>query len=197
MFAIDWIQLQGERLFSGDGSHNEQYFCFGADVLSATAGTVVSVRDDMPEETPNQPPRNVLQPADYAGNNVIVQVAPAVWATYAHLQPGSIRVAAGDQVTAGQPLGLLGNSGNSTAPHLHFQLSDGPDVLTSNSVPFVFDRYTLAGTVDPQAATAVLAPPPAGEDGVMIEGTTAIPLEGAPQAQAGTYPLWPGVADFP
>jgi murein DD-endopeptidase MepM/ murein hydrolase activator NlpD len=196
-FAIDWIQLQGERLFTGDGSQNEQYFGFGADVLSATAGTVVSVRDDMPEETPKQPPLNVLQPTDYAGNNVVVQVAPAVWATYAHLQPGSIRVAVGDRVAAGQPLALLGNSGNSTAPHLHFQLSDGPDVVTSNSLPFVFDHYTLAGAIDPQAAVAALVPPPAGEDGVMIEGAPAIPLEGAPEAQAGTYPLWPGVADFP
>jgi Peptidase family M23 len=196
-FAIDWIQLQDGRLFSGDGSQNEQYFCFGADVVSVAAGTVVSVRDGMPEETPNQPPLNLLQPADAAGNNVVVQVAPAVWATYAHLQPGSIRVAAGDQVTAGQPLGLLGNSGASTAPHLHFQLSDSPDLLTSNSLPFVFDRYTLAGAVDPQAAEAALAPPPAGEDGEIGTGATAIPVEGAPKAQAGTYPLWPGVADFP
>jgi Peptidase family M23 len=197
MFAIDWIQLRGERLYIGDGSQNEQYFSFGADVLSVAPGTVVSVRDGMPEETPNQPPLNVMQPADNAGNNVVVQVGPAVWATYAHLQPGSIRVAAGDQVTAGQALGLLGNSGNSTAPHLHFQLSDGPDLVTSNSLPFVFDRYTLAGAVDPQAANTALAPPPPGEDGATIQGTGAIPVEGAPQAQAGTYPLWPGVADFP
>jgi hypothetical protein len=197
MFAIDWIQLQNGRLFSGDGSQNEQYFCFGADVVSVAAGTVISVRDGMPEETPNQPVLNVLQPADYAGNNVVVQVAPGVWAQYAHLQLGSIRVAAGDQVTAGQLLGLLGNTGNSTAPHLHFQLSDGPDILTSNSLPFVFDRYTLAGTIDPQAADAALSPPTAGEDGITIESAAAIPIEGTPQPQAGTYPLYPGVADFP
>jgi Peptidase family M23 len=197
MFAIDWLQLQGERLYTGDGSQNEQYICFGDEVLSVAAGTIVSARDGMPEETPNQPPLNVAQPADYAGNNVVVQVAPAVWATYAHLQPGSIRVAVGDQVTAGQTLGQLGNSGNSTAPHLHFQLSDGPDVLTSASLPFVFDNYTLAGAVDPLAAMAALAPPPAGEDGVTIQGAAAIPVEGAPRAQAGTYPLWPGVANFP
>jgi Peptidase family M23 len=195
MFAIDWIQLEDGRVFSGDGSKNEQYFCFGAEVLSVAAGTVVSARDGMPEETPKQ--LNVHEPADVAGNNVVIQIAPDVWATYAHLQPGSIRVAVGDQVTVGQTLGLLGNTGNSTAPHLHFQLSDGPDLATSNSLPFVFDRYTLAGAIDPQAATAALAPPPAGEDGEIIESTAAIPVEGTPQAQAGTYPLYPGVADFP
>jgi hypothetical protein len=195
MFAIDWIQLEDGRLFSGDGSKNEQYFCFGAEVLSVAAGTVVSARDGMPEETPKQ--LNVHEPADVAGNNVVIQIAPDVWATYAHLQPGSLRVAVGDQVTVGQTLGLLGNTGNSTAPHLHFQLSDGPDLATSKSLPFVFDRYTLAGAIDPQAATAALAPPPAGEDGEIIESTAAIPVEGTPQAQAGTYPLYPGVADFP
>jgi len=149
-FAIDWLQLQDGRLYRGDGSRNEQWFGFGAEVLAAAEGPVVSVREGMPEETPNQPPVAVLGPADYAGNHVVIQTAPAVWTIYAHLQPGSIRVAVGERVTPGQPLGRLGNTGNSAAPHLHFQLSDGPDVLTANSLPFVFDRYTLAGTVDPR-----------------------------------------------
>jgi hypothetical protein len=186
-FAIDWVQLQGGRLFTGDGSRNEQWFAFGADVLAATEGTVVHVRDGMPEEIPNEPPVAVLQPADYAGNQVVIQLTPAVWAVYAHLQPGSLRVAVGDRVTPGQPLGRLGNSGNTTAPHLHFQLSDGPDVLTANSLPFVFDRYTLAGTVDPLTAQAALG---AGS-------APGVTLVGTPQAQAGTYPLYASVATFP
>jgi hypothetical protein len=196
-FAIDWMQLQGGRLFTGEGSRNEQYFCFGADILAAAAGTVVSVREGMPEETPNQPPVAVRKAADYAGNNVVIQVGPAIWATYAHLQPGSIRVAVGDTVAEGQLLGLLGNSGNSTSPHLHFQLSDGPDILTSTSLPFVFDGYTLAGALDPELVVAALVPP-VGEDGVAIEaGTTEISPQGTPQAQAGTYPLVLTVTDFP
>jgi murein DD-endopeptidase MepM/ murein hydrolase activator NlpD len=191
------MQLQGGRLFTGDGSRNEQYFCFGADILAAAAGTVVSVREGMPEETPNQPPVAVRKAADYAGNNVVIQVGPAIWATYAHLQPGSIRVAVGDTVAEGQLLGLLGNSGNSTSPHLHFQLSDGPDILTSTSLPFVFDGYTLAGALDPELVVAALVPP-VGEDGVAIEaGTTEISPQGTPQAQAGTYPLVLTVTDFP
>ena len=186
-FAIDWVQLQGGRLFTGDGARNEQWFAFGAEVLAAAEGTVVSVRDDMPEETPNQPTVAVLRPEDYGGNNVVIQIAPVVWALYAHLQPGSIRVAVGDRVAPGQPLGRLGNTGNSTAPHLHFQLADGPDVLTANSLPFVFDRYTLAGIVNPRTAEAALG-------GGSAPGLS---LEGTPQAQAGTYPLYLSVADFP
>jgi murein DD-endopeptidase MepM/ murein hydrolase activator NlpD len=196
-FAIDWMQLQGGRLFSGDGSRNEQYFCFGADILSVAAGTVVSIRDGMPEESPNQPVTAVMQPADYAGNAVVVQIAPGTWATYAHLQPGSIHVAVGDHITAGQLLGTLGNSGNSTAPHLHFQLSDGADILTSNSLPFVFDQYVLGGTVDPGMIAATIAPP-VGEDGVATEGAwSEIALQGPAQPQSGTYPLILTVADFP
>jgi Peptidase family M23 len=196
-FAIDWMQLQNGRLFSGDGSQNEQYFCFGADVVSVAAGTVVSVRDGMPEETPNQPPLAVHSAADFTGNSVVVQIAPDVWATYAHLQPDSLRVAVGDRVTAGQVLGLLGNSGNSTAPHLHFQLSDGPVTLTSNSLPYVFDRYTLAGTIDPETFVAAVVPP-AGEDGPDLgAGASVTSLQGTPTPQAGTYPLVLGVVDFP
>jgi hypothetical protein len=186
MFAIDWLQLQGGRLFLGDGSQNEQYFAFGAEVVSVAEGTVVAVRDGMPEETPNQPTVAVHHPDDYAGNRVVVQLQPDVWVTYAHLQPGSIAVRVGDRVTVGQLLGRLGNTGNSTAPHLHFQLSDGPDVLTSNSLPYVFDRYTLAGMVDPERLVAAFTDPSA----------PPVPLMGPPAAQTGTYPLALTVQDF-
>src|SRR5262249_19107480 len=64
-FAIDWLQLQEGRLWTGDGTENAQYFAFGAEVVSVADGTVVSVRDDMPEEKPNQAPAAVQQPGDY------------------------------------------------------------------------------------------------------------------------------------
>jgi hypothetical protein len=186
MFAIDWLQFQDGRLFLGDGSQNEQYFAFGAEVVSVADGTVVAVRDGMPEETPNQPTVAVHHPDDYAGNRVVVQLQPDVWVTYAHLQPDSIAARVGDRVTVGQLLGRLGNTGNSTAPHLHFQLSDGPDVLTSNSLPYVFDRYTLAGTVEPERVVAAVTDPSA----------PSVALMGPPAAQTGTYPLALTVQDF-
>ena len=106
---------------------------------------------------------------------------PAVWVTYAHLQPGSIPVALGDRVTTGQLLGRLGNTGNSTGPHLHFQLADGPDVLTSNSLPFVFDRYTLAGAIDPVAAEAAMTGD--GESRLSLVGTPQTPDWHVPAVQ--------------
>jgi hypothetical protein len=147
-FAIDWIQAKDKRLFEGDGTKNEQYFAYGADIVSVGNGTVVSVRDDMDDTPPNTPPTTVKGPGDYPGNNVVVLIQPGVWASYAHLMPGSVAVKEGDVVTTGQLIGKLGSTGNSTAPHLHFGLGDGPDILTSNSLPFVIDRYKYVGMAD-------------------------------------------------
>jgi hypothetical protein len=192
-FAIDYLQLQNGRMFSGDGSQNEQYFGFGANIVSAAAGTVVSIRNDMPEATPGQPSDAVKQRGDNVGNHVVVQIEPDVWATYAHLQPGSVAVQVGDHVAAGQFLGRLGNSGNSFAPHLHFQLSDGPDLATSNSLPYVFERYVMAGTVD---QTVDAEPAVTGEAAAPSE-PASLPIVGTPTAQADTYPLTYSVQNFP
>jgi murein DD-endopeptidase MepM/ murein hydrolase activator NlpD len=64
---------------------------------------------------------------------------------YAHLQPGSIRVHRGDKVSRGQVLGLVGNTGNSLAPHLHFQLMDGPLSLGANGLPYEIDEFAVTG----------------------------------------------------
>jgi hypothetical protein len=178
-FAIDWVRLEGNRIFTGDGTRNEDYFAFGAEVLAVADGTVAFVRDGIPEDTPDEPPTTVHQPLDYGGNEVVLEIAPGVYAFYAHLQPGSITVQPGETVTTGQVLGLLGNTGNSTGPHLHFQLSDGPDVLTATSLPFVLDAWTLAGTIDP-ASTA-----------------SDVRVAGTPAPQRATLPLDLTVADFP
>lgn len=157
-FAIDWIQMAEGRPFAGNGARNEEWHCYGAKVTSATAGKVVAVSNGMPDETPNVLPENVHEPVDYGGNHVTVQVEDGVWAFYGHLIADSIAVAVGDRVVAGELLGLLGNSGNSTAPHLHFGLLDGPDPLANNSLPMVFDFYTLLGVLDEGARDTFLAP---------------------------------------
>lgn len=69
------------------------------------------------------------------------------FAFYGHLQKGSVMVKRGDRVKRGQVLGRLGNSGNSSAPHLHFHIMNGPSVLGSDGLPYVIDRFRLAGQI--------------------------------------------------
>ena len=174
--------IRNGRLYEADGARKEQWFAYGAQVVSVAEGTVVAVRDGQPEEAPREPPAAVHRPEDIGGNQVVVQVRPDVWAMYEHLQPGSIDVRVGDRVAAGEPLGRLGNSGNSDAPHLHFQLSDGPDILTSNSLPYLFDRYTLSGKVDGDAYAAAFSDPSA----------PAVGVHGTPRAPPGKGRTRPG-----
>jgi murein DD-endopeptidase MepM/ murein hydrolase activator NlpD len=178
-FGIDWIRVEGSRFYAGDGTRNEDHFAYGAEILAVADGTVVFVRDGMPEETPFQPSRSLRQPLDYGGNEVVLELEPGVFAFYAHLQPGSIRVELGDTVNSGEVLGLLGNTGNTDAAHLHFQLSDSPDALTATSLPFVIDEWTLAGMVSPEGSA------------------TDLRIEGEPGPQTATFPLEMTVADFP
>ena len=78
-------------------------------------------------------------PADALGNGF--------FAFYGHLQKGSVTVNRGERVKRGQVLGRLGNSGNSSAPHLHFHIMNGPSVLGSDGLPYVIDRFRLAGQI--------------------------------------------------
>ena len=178
-FAIDWIKLEGGAFYAGDGTRNEDHFAFGEAVFSVADGTVIYVQDGVPENVPFTLPR-LQSPADYGGNQVMVHLDSGEYAFYAHFQPGSVRVQPGDRVATGDILGLLGNTGNSDAPHLHFQLSAGPDVFTSASLPFAIDEWTLTGTVSDEESTA----------------TTAV-VVGPEESQTRTFPLQDTVASLP
>src|SRR5207253_5277058 len=75
---------------------------------------------------------------------------------YAHVQPGSLRVKVGDRVKRGQVVALLGNSGNSTEPHVHFQIADGPTFLSSEGLPYVMDFEVLGRCGIRGGATATI-----------------------------------------
>lgn len=95
--------LREGRFTAGNGARNEQHVASGAQSVAAAAGTVIAVRDGMAEGTPFRLPTTLENPRDYAGNRVVVQQSPDVFATYAHLQPGSITAQVGDQVATGRP----------------------------------------------------------------------------------------------
>ena len=101
---------------------------------------------DLANVPPGKNPEGLTIP-QIAGNRVIVDMGSGHYAMYAHLAPNSIPVHVGDYVRQGQKLGLLGNTGNSSAPHLHFQIMNTPSSLDDTSLPFVFDHMNLEGRV--------------------------------------------------
>jgi hypothetical protein len=147
-FAIDFVQLTSDlRLFTGDGKQLSDYAYFGQKVHAAADGVIVGILDGLPDNPPGTfPPNPTLQTA--GGNHVVVDIGDDQFAFYAHLQRGGIThlgLKIGQRVRTGQLLGLLGNSGNSDAPHLHFHIMDGTDPIDSNGLPFEFTYFEGQG----------------------------------------------------
>ncbi len=143
-FAADWVKIDGQgRTFVGDPQENGSYLAYGEAVYAVADATVVAVRDDMPENVPGLMSRAVPVTLDtLAGNQVVLELHDGRFVFYAHLQPGSIPVRVGDTVASGQLIGRVGNSGNSTEPHLHFHVADGP-TLAAEGLPYTFQRFDL------------------------------------------------------
>jgi hypothetical protein len=147
-FAIDWVQLYPEgKTFAGNPRENKNYRCYGVDALAVAPGVVTEVKDGIPENTPGDGSRAVpITLETIGGNHVIVDLGGGVFAFYAHFQPGTIQVKAGDKVTTGQVLGKVGNSGNSSEPHLHFDLCDRNSMLACEGIPYAFPSFGVQGS---------------------------------------------------
>jgi hypothetical protein len=140
-FAIDWEQIGADHRLEDVKSYN----IYGKDVIAVADGTVVDSRNDLAEQVPGDLP--VGLPVDQAdGNFVVLQMDNGAYALFAHMQPGSVTVSKGAKVKRGHILGKVGNSGNTSAPHLHFHVMDGPSPLLSNGLPYVIDQFTMTAT---------------------------------------------------
>jgi len=161
-FALDIAKLGGDGLtHRGDGTKFEDYYAYGAEVLTASDGRVIKAANDQPEDPSAMQRPGETQEAYFArlqkeqgerlakgltaitGNYVMIDHGKNEYSLYAHLQPGSVRVHVGDQVKAGEVIGKLGSSGNSTEPHLHFHVCDKPDPLMCAGIPMNFSNVTI------------------------------------------------------
>lgn len=153
-FAYDIVKLGDKgKTYSGDGSKFSDYYAYGAPVLAAADGEVVETVTDVPEdisamrrpdESQDAYRKRLIQEQGkrlaagvraIVGNSVIIDHGTGEFSIYAHLQPGSVRVEKGQKVKVGDQIGALGSSGNSTEPHLHFQISDAPKAFSAASIP--------------------------------------------------------------
>jgi murein DD-endopeptidase MepM/ murein hydrolase activator NlpD len=156
MFAIDWIRETGGTFYTGRGMANTDWPGFGVPLHAVADGTVVSTTDGLPDIPPLRDNPNLGRPEDYAGNNVMVRIAPHRYAVFDHMITGSVRVRPGQRVRTGQVLGLLGNSGITSGPHLHFGIQTRPDSLSA-SVPFEIDGFVVEGNTGAPPAPGTLA----------------------------------------
>jgi biotin carboxyl carrier protein len=153
-FAIDWKRTDDQgNFYTGDKDKNESYVDYGAPVYAVADGTVTSTLDDMEANAPGILPASdpvlakKLTVQNIDGNHVILDIGGGVYAMYAHFIKGSLLVKPGDQVKKGQQIAKLGNTGNANAPHLHFQLMNGPSLLEADALPYVLDSFGYQGQV--------------------------------------------------
>jgi hypothetical protein len=149
-YAFDSIQMNDEftNNFEGDPTVNTNYYNYNSPLLAVANGTVVFVQDGLPENNGNLKDVTLHTLLEYGGNFVVLDIGGGHYAFYCHCIPGSINVGVGDTVHVGDEIARLGNSGNSTGPHLHFQITDGPDIFYSYGVPFVLKEYTKIGDLN-------------------------------------------------
>ena len=137
--AADLVRVGADgRSHRGDGRANTDYLAYGEEILAVADGTVVTAIDGVPENEPG-----MENPYSAIGNAIVVAHDGGVWSVYAHLQPGKLRVRVGARVKRGDVLALCGNTGNSSEPHLHFQLQDGPRFEASWGVEPIFADVRL------------------------------------------------------
>ena len=194
-FAIDWKRVndQGE-FYTGDKTSNESYVDYGSEILAVADATVVSILDGLEANAPGVLPASdpalaaKLTVENVDGNHVILDLGGGVYAMYAHMISGSLTVKPGDKVTEGQVIGKLGNTGNANASHLHFQLMNGPSLLGSDSLPYVFKSFDYDGQVAPQQ----IADADNYLTGTFLQGKL-----GSPEPRKDELPLNLAIVDFP
>jgi hypothetical protein len=120
----------------------EDFHCWDAPIHAPAAGKVVAAVDGIED---NVPPN--MNPAQPAGNHLVIEIAPDEYLFLAHLQRGTVKPKVGDAVARGELVGRCGNSGNSSEPHLHLHLQDKPDLLDPKAVgiPAIFAEYWQDG----------------------------------------------------
>jgi len=173
-FAIDFLQvdsLGSSRRPGTEASKNSNYYAYGTELLAVADGVVAATKDSIPENVPGG--RAVkIDLITVGGNFVGIDIGGGTYALYAHVQPGSLRVKVGDRVKRGQVIALLGNSGNSTEPHVHFQIADGPSFLAAEGLPYAADFDVLGNCGiggNPPKITCTRHSPTAVKGGIPIQ----------------------------
>jgi Peptidase family M23 len=187
-YAIDYMLMdKSGHLVNGNAVDVHSYPGYGADVIAVADGKVVSSLNTLDDQVPGTlPDPKTITLENVDGNHVVMDLGNGVYAFYAHMQKGSVTVVPGAQVKRGQLLGKLGNTGNTSAPHLHFHLMNGPSVMGSSGVPYMIDSFTWIGEI----------PEEVFEKATGVEGDFSTAIAPTPNARHGQLPLDLAIVDF-
>ncbi len=140
-YAYDFLMLDDKgNSFEGEKTQLHSYYCYEKEIIAPADGVVVEIGDKRRESKIFGNGQVDIGVKDIRGNYIIIKHGTKEYSLLGHLIPGSIKVQEGDRVKAGQELARCGNSGNSSEPHLHFQLQDGKSFFFSAGLPITFNH---------------------------------------------------------
>jgi murein DD-endopeptidase MepM/ murein hydrolase activator NlpD len=138
-FAFDILKVgENGKTHKTDGKTNEDYYAFGQEIIAPADGVVTYAVDGVQDNIPGEMNRIFV-----AGNLVVIKHAEGEYSLFAHFKQNSVRVRVGDKVTKGQIVGLCGNTGNSSEPHLHYQFQDKPFFADEASIKVFFEKLNV------------------------------------------------------
>jgi len=159
-FAVDLLKAElvgGElKVCTGDCGQLGDWFSTGEDILAVADGIVTRVVTGQANNPIGLTPFPPVVSTG-AGNAVLLAIGDGIFTMYGHMLPGTVSVRVGDRVRRGDVLGKLGNTGQSTAPHLHFQVMDDNSIGGAEGLPWVLDSFVLVGTFDALAEDGTVA----------------------------------------
>lgn len=143
-YAYDFIILNNEgKSHFGDATTPSNYFCYGKKIFAPADGVVVEVRKDCGDSIIMGGGKTDPFIKDIRGNYIVIKHADKEYSCLAHLMPDSITVSVGEHVKRKQQIALCGNSGNTSEPHLHFQIQNGKNFFFSAGLPIHFEQITV------------------------------------------------------
>lgn len=138
-YAYDFLILDDEaRSFSGDEKNLNSYYCYGKDVLAPADGIVVAVYDHFSDCRILGGGQTDSSASDIGGNRIMIQHTEGEFSTLCHLMSRSVTVQVGQRVRRGDVIARCGNSGNTSEPHIHFQVQNTKNFYSSIGLPTRF-----------------------------------------------------------
>lgn len=138
-FAYDFIMVDEEGMSChGNKQDLSSYYCYGKDILAPADGVVLSIKNNFPDcriMNDGQPDPDT---PDIGGNRIIIRHSKNEYSAICHLMPKSVNVKKGQAVKRGDVIAKCGNSGNTTEPHIHFQIQNTPRFYSCLGVPILF-----------------------------------------------------------